>query len=787
MTVEGGRRSAAPASHPRLWGAGCAVVSLALALACGPRLPEPRSLPHADNQDEAPDAAPGVERVQQEDRPTLQVIRRRGDPSGALSVAIFPSGGSGEVVLLRVLLELRLRAAGWEVKSREHSLGLVLTVSEPGSAQARERSAAQLFEVLHRSVSPEEAQLVFELDPLGRLFSRKRGVSPVDLCRGVLGSEGAAALAPFRGDAAESTAQLEAIRRAAVVASRVGLAVVGSRDWVEQGQALQRADWRPSEPLLDSWDVAPATSVQAWEAARELNVALRVGGSAAALAAARSLRSSEHPLRARIAAISSKTLLEEVEVTLRPAGACLSLRLTLEELPVQDELRTLAELASVTLQELSSEANRSWTEAEQTLALLTPTSAAEAAALAAWTAVRSFKTGVGEKRIVEYRGPEQDEVSSAKLARAVEQTQRDWSERALPALGRNERGQGQLWVMVASPCTTRAESPEMAGQRTLFLRTVARQWGGRRGVSLQPWIDARGSGLVAHGPALRGESPEEHARRVARALGAALFGAPVDGRTLAAVRSEALAALGSDPGRDLLATVMGGEHAAMLLPHGTDVSLSTLSTADVERERDEFVRERLRVAALENGAPQQAQIAANALGQWLAPVRAHAAPCPATRWNAADPGQWTLETIDQEVIPSARIAIPLALRPEVGKTIVHLLQAKIPEAELSWWGAAAFGALVVRVSAAEELDSAVERVRLQLHESSESPPSEAAATAALRELRLTDDALLRFPAARLVQLWLSGEDPAPVTADEVLSHFPELKAGSHRVVRVLHK
>lgn len=787
MTAEGCRRRHELRYGVRRWGQRLSACACLLTLSCGPRIPEPRPLPHEENRDEPPSAALGVERLQQEDRPTLQVIRRWGDPRGALAVALFPPGGSAEVVLLRNLFELRLRALGWEPSSREHSLGLVLSVNEPESGEKSSRTAEELFELLHRPVSAEEARLIDELDPVGRLASRKLPVSPVGLCRGTLGSEGADSLAAYQGADAPLSRQLEAVRRATVVASRVGLAVVGRADWIEEVQTLQRGAWRRAVPLLDAWDEAPATATQTWSAARELNVALRVGGSANALAAARSLRAADHPLRTRISAISSETRLEEVEVTLRPAGACISLRFTFEELPVRDAVQNLAELASIALQELSAEVHRTWTDDEQTLALLTPTSALEAAALAAWTAVRSATTGTVEKRIVDYRGPARDDVSSAQLARAIDSTLDSWSQRTLPARERNERGQGQLWVMVASTCTTRAESPEMAGQRTLFLRTLAQQWGGRRGVKLRPWVDARGSGLVAHGPALRGESPEGHARRVARALGAALFGAAVDGRTLAAVRSDALEELGSDPGRDLLATVVGGDHAAMLLPHGTDVSLATLATADVERERDEFVREPLRLVALENGQSEQAQVAAKALGQWLAPVREHPAPCPATRWKAAEPGQWTLETIDPQVIPSARIAVPLAVRPEVGRALVQLLQPKMPHAELTWWGAADFGALVVRVSAAEDLEAAVERARVQLQRCSEHPPTKASVMATLRRLELSDEALLRFPAARLVQLWLEDEERSRVSPDEVMAQFGELSAEAHRIVRVRHK
>ncbi len=65
-----------------------------------------------------------------------------------------------------------------------------------------------------------------------------------------------------------------------------------------------------------------------------------------------------------------------------------------------------------------------------------------------------------------------------------------------------ERGQDELWVLLASPCGVTAERSADAGISATFLTRRAASIGGPRigsDVTLEPWFSADGVGLVAHG------------------------------------------------------------------------------------------------------------------------------------------------------------------------------------------------------------------------------------------------------------------------------------------------
>ena len=81
-------------------------------------------------------------------------------------------------------------------------------------------------------------------------------------------------------------------------------------------------------------------------------------------------------------------------------------------------------------------------------------------------------------------------------------------------LSRIEAGQGEIWMLLASPCGTTVEDSTDAGWRGLAMRTAAMVDVGD--VVLEPWVTPDGIGLLAHGarsgPA---ETPVAHATRVA--------------------------------------------------------------------------------------------------------------------------------------------------------------------------------------------------------------------------------------------------------------------------------
>src|SRR5690606_32490877 len=113
---------------------------------------------------------------------------------------------------------------------------------------------------------------------------------------------------------------------------------------------------------------------------------------------------------------------------------------------------------------------------------------------------------------------------------------------------RTERGQGQLWMMIGSPCAMRHEGEWDAGV-TATAVTAAAAESADPAVSIEPWVSADGVGIIAHGAVLDAEeTPDALARRVARAAAHAYASLPRDAGAFARAQHIALRHTGADAG-----------------------------------------------------------------------------------------------------------------------------------------------------------------------------------------------------------------------------------------------
>src|SRR5260221_436066 len=105
------------------------------------------------------------------------------------------------------------------------------------------------------------------------------------------------------------------------------------------------------------------------------------------------------------------------------------------------------------------------------------------------------------------------------------------SERILPSVDARravEQGQGEIWVLLASPCATSSETSQTAGISALAMRTLAQKAKVLDGARIEAWVSAQGIGLLSHGPRLGpSEAPSRHLARVTSALGRALAGSQI--------------------------------------------------------------------------------------------------------------------------------------------------------------------------------------------------------------------------------------------------------------------
>src|SRR5690606_9899412 len=109
-------------------------------------------------------------------------------------------------------------------------------------------------------------------------------------------------------------------------------------------------------------------------------------------------------------------------------------------------------------------------------------------------AVSSSRTGGRPEHILEYRSTESPAITHQALSRSLAATKKSWEGRTLPVSFRDETGQAAIWAVLASPCGTLPESADEAGLRALTVSTLARDFDGQHGVTLEPWVSPTGVG-----------------------------------------------------------------------------------------------------------------------------------------------------------------------------------------------------------------------------------------------------------------------------------------------------
>lgn len=788
--------------HPQIRRA-LVLTASALFLQCAPKV---RS-EHASSGNRHGPVLPGdqVERIVAAGRPSLHLIRRSGDPKGAVALAVFPPGGSQASLQLAQLIQSRLETDQTQGRTElsVHSLGFVIA-SEVDSNEAGTAWVKKVHEALTQEISSKEAESVELRSFLKSAADRVDSPSPYRDCMGQLGAEGKAPLlkalaTEARGD---FQATLESLRKNSVGAGRVGLAAVGGSELLDAVAQAHDRDWVEGIPPDDSWSPERRIGVIDSAGGRELRIALRVNDAEAALAGIRALRQPNHPLHARLHVLDSNLSVESTEVALRPAGACAGITIRIASQGPQPTILSLSQAAIVAQEEMLATVGQTLIEDETNLALISPSGALEAVAVGAWTAVRSERTGLQTATIVEYRSPPEDSLSASELGATINETRAAWAKRNLPVASASEIGQRELWMLLASECGTAPESIDETGLRALAVHTLAAQFDGTRGVGLVPWVSPEGLGLLAHAPPLRGEDPQSQASRIARALATAFAGPPLDGRVVAAERSRQLDILGNDPADALITNILGGGHPSMVAPLGNEKTVATQSTADVERTRDDLVREPLRLALLQTTSSGQKEAARGALSAWLAPLLDHPSSCGRLVAEPAAPGLWEVETIDEHVQTGAVVGVWSPTTRPLGKATEFLLNRPngylknsllvsglAASAEARWIGGSKFGGLVIRVGAeAHQLDQAVQQTRALLQRLAEGAVSDKDAALAQAEFSRQEELISRTGAGRLTRLWLKGttlpSTDVPIDAAALRKLHRTLSEKNHRIVAV---
>ncbi|MBW2455331.1 MAG: hypothetical protein JRI68_12505 [Deltaproteobacteria bacterium] len=581
-------------------------------------------------------------------RPRLTLIARDGDPTPALVVAVLAQAGPIWHTALAALLEERLRAAGYSVETRADALGLRLHYA-PADAESVAAFLVALAKATGKPVAPTSEALPRVRARLAALHRRPLDGPPqaaVSACGGQLGIVATEPLPALT--TATEVASLDAARREALVQERTSIAVVGplaltgtvvasleaSEGWLHGTGAT--AQW-PSDDQHGAYLSAELPQ----PGSARLDVALRTPDALAAVGAAKRASRPGSPLTLKLAATAPAWRLVELSAAAHSHGGCVTARLSADgplavgAAPAAGRTgstapETAARVVALVAAELERSAAEPTDPFEVTAEIIGAVDPGDAAARAAWWAITGKPAvqsdpAVASAFATSAHGKEPLPLSATDLdaryrTAVAQQPNREGTgpiaERRLAV----ERGQGELWLLVASPCAPALEGSWDTGRSALAALAAAASADGQLDVSIEPWVTADGIGLIAHsGLARAEESPEALARRVATAAGRALLAQTADDPTFDQAKATLLAMLERDgaAGYAGFAARAVPQHPGWIAPWGaTDRQLGV--TAQDVRERWRQVQGApLRVAVLANADQAQAELAASRLDRWL--------------------------------------------------------------------------------------------------------------------------------------------------------------------------
>ncbi|KYF65256.1 hypothetical protein BE15_05970, partial [Sorangium cellulosum] len=188
-----------------------------------------------------------------------------------------------------------------------------------------------------------------------------------------------------------------------------------------------------------------------------------------------------------------------------------------------------------------------------------------------------------------------------------------------------ERGQGEVWVLLASPCGVAAEGLYDAGATALAALAAVQTRRRELDVTIEPWVTADAVGVIAHAPFRDDrETPAELGRRVAsaaaRTIAATTFGpdALTQARAAALQHLERLSG-GRAAALEAFASAIAPDHPSWIEPFGVWDRVASGALETVQLRWQALATGPLRLAVLANADAAQAAAAAEAAERWLSP------------------------------------------------------------------------------------------------------------------------------------------------------------------------
>jgi len=747
----------------------------------------------------------GSRRAVGEARPSLSVVSREGDARGALAIAVATQGvapdrGALVGVSLAALVQQRLAAGGIEATAIGGWDGWRVRALVASPAEAMSTLEAMTRAML-TPVSEGEPSLAAVTRRAIALASRTRATGPLlDVVR----CTGEAY--PSGNDASPSLAELEAWRGASHGFGRVAVGVVGAESLADAvAQAMRRgAPWPPGAPLDRGPRVATEARPIVYDASGDVEpgaarivLTARTRTAEKAAAAASILGNARGPLASRLASLEAPAHLRSVTATAHVDGGCLAATVDLDARSLSvDAAARIATAASLARQETAVELGDLAPEPDLGRSLATRAAdPRDAAERAAWWALAGSSSDLDDEamgiKLLVGLATAKDAAQPAASARSdeirseIDRATLAWHAPVVDARARIERGQGELWVLVASPCGTSTESSGDAGLDAAVALSAALQSAEVAGdAQPEPYVSSEGVGVLVHGASRLGEAPAAQARRLADLAARAFVGEAPSAAHFA--RARALLLLhASDPASramDALASALSPGHPSWVQPAGTAIGLASASDETLKMRAAALRAGPLRVAVLANADVAQADAVVRAVDRWVARRPGESRACPAVAsLSTPRPGTYAVDR-PAGALSEAILAIGLPAGNRDALANATWLAAALdgpegllvrslgpsgdgPRAGEPMWGAQVIGAplapgLMIRLRAPDgAIDAAVAQARALLDKLRlEGPKADdwARAASAVASDRLAAELQ---PRQRLVALWLSRPEP----------------------------
>jgi hypothetical protein len=761
-------------------------------------------------------------------RPPLAVLAREGDARGAIAVAVTTAGiapdrGALAGVTLGALVEARLLAQGVDAGATGGWDGWRLRALVDSPADAA-RLVASLRTALLAPVTADDPALALVTRKASALARRPLpdpALASVARCTG----EAYAA-----GDASPPLApELEAWRRAAHGLGRVAISVVGNAALADAAASALGSGppWPRATAITEApWPAAHAPSV-VYSASGEIEpggarivVTARTSAPERAVAVAPALGDPQGPLASRLVALGAPGRVRSVVATAHVDGGCLAATIDLSPRDLQsDAASRIATAAALARQEVAVEMADGAIPAdlggELTRRAADPRDAAERAA---WWALagKHVESAEDDPRIaliVGVAAPRDVAVSTsaptsnADAIRAeIDRATVAWHVPVVEPRTYVERGQGEAWILLASPCGTGSEAASDAGiDAVVAMAASARAAETAKDAQVAPFVAVDGIGLLVHGPARANESAQAHARRLADVAARAFAADAIEPGRIAEARTSLLARAARTDARAMgdLAGALAPGHPSWLDPEGTLFGLGSVSDDSVGVRAAVVRAGPLRLAVVANVDAAQADAAVHAVDRWVARRPGESRTCPAMGSPSMPRAGTYSVDLRAGALSEVLLGVPLAAGDAAARNaatwiaaaldgneglLAHALGANRSapaDALARAWSAGVVGgpqapSLVVRVAGSDaSLDDAVAQVRAlldRLRHGALRDEDRARAATAVAAARLASSL---DPQARIVGLW-RGEPSSPTPVAPSLDDLRSFSAATLR-------